>query len=113
MLGVDRRSFLDTEKVRWHGSHDVAGEFLVIDTKGITHLMKEASYGVGTDKHTEVAQSHGNLVGRSPGPLQASDGIASSIVFEKELDQCDDVGGFFSTRLRPPPERRVRPVVTF
>lgn len=91
----------------------VGGEFLVIDAQGIAHLMEEAGYGVGTDDNTEVAQSHGNLVGSSPGPLQASDGIASRIVFEKELDQGDDVGGFFSTRLRPPPERRVRPVVTF
>ena len=92
---------------------DVGWEFLVIDAQGIAHLMEEAGDGVETDDNTEVAQSHGNLVGSSPGPLQASDGIASRIVFEKELDQCDDVGGFFSTRLRPPPERRVRPVVTF
>ena len=92
---------------------EVSGELLVIDAQGIAHLMEEAGYGVGTDDNTEVAQSHGNLVGSSPGPLQASDGIASRIVFEKELDQGDDVGGFFSTRLRPPPERRVRPVVTF
>jgi hypothetical protein len=85
----------------------------VIDPQGIAHLMKEASNGVGTDDHAEVAQSHGNLVGSPPGPLQTGDGIASRIVFEQELDQCDDVGGFFSTRLRPPPERRVPPVVTF
>ena len=50
---------------------------------------------------------HGDLVGSAPGPLQPGDGIASSVVFEQKLDQCDDVGGFFSTRLRPPPERRV------
>ena len=92
---------------------EVGGEFLAIDAERIAHLMEEASYGVGTDDNAEVAQRHGNLVGSSPGPLQASDGIASGIVFEKELDQCDDVGGFFSTRLRPPPVRRVRPVVTF
>jgi hypothetical protein len=65
---------------------DVGGEFLVIDAQGIAHLMEEAGYGVGTNDNTEVAQSHGNLVGSSPGPLQASDGIASRIVFEKELD---------------------------
>ena len=75
--------------------------------------MKKASHGVGTDDHTEVAQSHGNLVGSSPRPLQARDRIAGGIVFEQKLDQCDDVGGFFSTGLRPPPERRVRPGVTF
>jgi hypothetical protein len=75
--------------------------------------MEKAGDGVGTDDHTEVAQSQGDLVGRSPGPLQARDRIADGIVFEEKLDQGDDVGGFFSTRMRPPPERRVRPGVTF
>ena len=62
---------------------------------------------------TEVAQRHGNLFRRLPRPLQAGDGITGSIVFEQELDQRDDVGGFFWTDLRPPPERRMRPGVTF
>ena len=92
---------------------EVGGEFFVIDAQGIAHLMEETSDGIGTDEDTEVAQRHGDLVGSSPGPLQPSDGIAGRVVFEQELDQRDDVGGFFSTRLRPPPERRVRPVVTF
>ena len=34
---------------------EVGGELLVIDAQGIAHLMEEASYGVGTDDHTEVA----------------------------------------------------------
>jgi hypothetical protein len=75
--------------------------------------MEKASHGVGTDNHTEVTQSHGNLVGSSPGPLQARDRIAGGIEFEQKLNQRDDVGGFFSIRLRPPPERRVRPGATF
>ena len=91
----------------------VGGEFLVIDAQGIAHLMEETGDGVGTDDDTEVSQRHGNLVGSSPGPLQPGDGIAGGVVFQQELDQGDDVGGFFSTDLRPPPERRVRPAVTF
>ena len=71
----------------------VGGKFLVIDAEGIAHLMEETSDGVGTDDDTEVTQRHGNLVGSSPGPLQPSDGIASGVVFEQELDQRDDVGG--------------------
>ena len=91
----------------------VGGDFLVIDAQGITHLVEETSDGVGTYDDTEVAQRHGNLVGSSPRPLQPGDGIADGVVFEQELDQRDDVGGFFSTGLRPPPERRVRPVDIF
>jgi len=75
--------------------------------------VEQASDGFGTDDDTEVSQGHGNLFGSAPGPLQSCDGIAGSVVFEQELDQGDDVGGFFSTRMRPPPERRVRPVDTF
>ncbi len=86
---------------------------LAIDAQRIAHLMEETSDGVGTDEHAEVTQRHGDLVGSSPGPLQPGDGIAGGIVFEQELDQPDDIGGFFSIRWRPPPERRVRPVDTF
>jgi hypothetical protein len=75
--------------------------------------MEEASDGVGTDDDTEVTQRQGNLVGSSPGPLQPRDGVAGGVVFEQKFDQGDDVGGCFSIRLRPPPERRVRPIVAF
>ena len=75
--------------------------------------MEKTSDGVGANTYAEVAQRHGNLIRGAPRPLQPGDGIASGIVFEQELDQRDDVGGFFSTGLRPPPERRVRPVDTF
>ena len=61
---------------------EVGGELLVIDPKRIAHLMEEAGNGVGTDDDTEVSQRHGNLVGSSPGPLQASDGIAGGVVFQ-------------------------------
>ena len=91
----------------------VGREFLVVEAEGIAHLMEETSDGVGTDDNAEVIERPGNLVRSSPGPLQASDGIAGGIVFEQELDQGDDVGVFFSTGLRPPPEWRVRPVVTW
>jgi hypothetical protein len=81
----------------------------VIDAQGIAHLVEKTSDGVGANPDTEVAQRPGNFIGSAPRPLQPGDGIAGSVVFEQELDQCDDVGGFFSTGLRPPPERRVRP----
>ena len=61
---------------------EVGGEFLVIDAQGIAHLMEEASDGVGADDDTEVTQRHGNLVGRSPGPLQPGDGISGGVVFK-------------------------------
>ena len=88
------------------------GEFLAIDAQGIAHLMEQAAHRVRTDADAEIAQSQGHFGAGSAGPLQAGDGIAGSIVFEQEFDQGDDVGGFFSTGLRPPPERRVRPGVT-
>jgi hypothetical protein len=75
--------------------------------------MEQPRDGVWADGDTEVRQRRGNLVGSSPGPLQPSDGVAGRVVFQQVLDQDDDVGGFFSTRLRPPPERRMRPVMTF
>ncbi len=82
----------------------VGREFLVIEAEGIAHLMEETSDGVGTDDNAEVIERPGNLVRSSPGPLQAGDGIAGGIVFQQELDQGEEVGVFFSTGLRPPPE---------
>lgn len=64
----------------------VGGEFLVIDPKGIAHLMEEAGDGVGANEDTEVTQRHGNLGGGSPRPLQAGDGVTGGVVFEQELD---------------------------
>jgi len=91
----------------------VGGEFLMIYAQGIAHLVKKTSDSVGAHSDPEVAQRDGNLLRSAPRPLHTSDGIAGGVVFEQELDQGDDVGGFFSTGLRPPPERRVRPVDTF
>lgn len=91
----------------------VGREFLVIHTQGVAHLMEQAGDGVGTDGDAEVAERQGNLGGCSTGPFQAGDGITSSVVVEKKSDQGEDVGGFFSIGLRPPPDRRVRPRDTF
>jgi len=66
----------------------------MIHTQGIS-LMKKPRDGVGADGDTEVLQSHGNLLGSSPRPLQPLDGVAGRVVFQQELDQDDDVGDFF------------------
>jgi len=60
----------------------VGGEFLVIDSQGIAHLMEETGDSVGADDDTEVAQCHGHLGRRPPRPLQAGDGITGGVVFE-------------------------------
>ena len=64
----------------------VGGESLLIDAKGITHLMEETSDRVGTDDDAEVTQCPGNLVRSSPGPLQTRDGVTGGVVFQQELD---------------------------
>jgi hypothetical protein len=64
----------------------IGGEFLVIDAKGIAHLMEETSDRVGTDDDAEVSQRPGNLVRRSPRPLQTRNGVTGGVVFQQELD---------------------------
>jgi hypothetical protein len=78
---------------------EIRGKLLVIDTQGVSHLMEEPGDGIGADDDTEVCQRHGYLVGSSSGPLQPRDGIAGRVVFEQELDQDDDVEGFFFSPL--------------
>ena len=64
----------------------VGGEFVVIDAKGIAHLMEEAGDGAGANQDTEVTQRHGHLGGGSSRPLQARHGVTGGVVFEQELD---------------------------
>jgi hypothetical protein len=64
----------------------IGGEFLVIDAQGIAHLMEETSDRVGTDDDAEVSQRPGNLVRRSPLPLQTRNGVTGGVVFQQELD---------------------------
>jgi len=90
----------------------VGGDLLLIEPQRIAHLAKETRDGVGTDDDAEVAEGDGYLISSSPGPLEPSDRIAGSIVFEQKLDQRDYFGVFFSVALRPPPDWRMRPVVT-
>jgi len=65
--------------------------------------MEEPSDRIGADGDAEIGQRQSDLVGRSPGPFQPGDRVAGGVVFQQELDQENDVGGFFSSRLRPPP----------
>ena len=90
----------------------VSGKLLVIDPQRIAHLVEETRDGVGTDDDAEVAERDGYLIGSSTGPLEPSDRIAGGVVFEQKLDQCNYFGVFFSVGLRPPPDWRMRPVVT-
>ena len=106
-----RRS-LNVEKLLVAIRTGVGGELLVIDAERIAHLMEQPGDGIGADRDPEVAERHGDFGGRAAGPFQAGDGIAGGVVFQQELDQGDDVGRFFSTGLRPPPTRRVRPGAT-
>ncbi len=64
----------------------IGGEFLVIDPKGIAHLMEETSDRVGANQDTEVIQRQGHLGGGSSRPLQTRDGVAGGVVFQQELD---------------------------
>lgn len=73
------------------------GEFLVIDSKRITHLMQETGDGVGADDDPEVDQRHGDLRRGPAGPLQTRDRAAGGVIFEQEFDQRNDAGGLFST----------------
>src|SRR2546426_896445 len=88
----------------------VGGELLLIDTERIAHLLEEPRDGVGTDRDAEVAECHRHFSGRAAGPFHASDGIAGGIVFQQELDQGDDVGGFFFPRVPPATPRPARPL---
>jgi len=64
----------------------VGGEVLVIDAKGIAHLMEETGDGVGANQDPEVTQRHCHLGGGSSRPLQTRDGVTGGVVFEQELD---------------------------
>jgi hypothetical protein len=64
----------------------VGGEFLMIDPKGIAHLMQEAGDGTGANQDPEICERHGNLGGGSPRPLHPGDGIPGGVVFQQELD---------------------------
>jgi len=64
----------------------IGGEFLVVDPKGIAHLMEEAGDGAGANQDTEVTQRHGHLGGGSSRPLQTGDGVTGGVVFQQELD---------------------------
>ena len=64
----------------------VGGELLVIDAKGIAHLMEETGDGAGANQDTEVTQRHGHLGGGSSRPLQTRNRITGGVVFEQELD---------------------------
>jgi len=73
----------------------VGGKLLVIDAQRIAQVMEQAGDGVRAHPDPEVSERHGDLGGGSPRPLQAGDGIPGGIVFEQELDQGEEVGGFF------------------
>jgi len=91
-----------------------AGSSVIINNSGGT----TAFFAATTAGNATIINSLGGIVqfgdsgGCLVGPSNAGDGIAGSVVFQKDLDGLDYFGRFFSTGLRPAPDCRTRPTST-
>jgi len=90
----------------------IGGELFLVHAERIPHAIEQPGDGVGTDRDPEVAEGQRDFAGGAAGPFHAGDGIAAGVVFQQVLDERYEVGGFFSTGMRPPPTRRVRASAT-
>jgi hypothetical protein len=90
----------------------VGGDLFAVGAQGETHLVEKTRDGVGRNGNTDLLEDFGDLVGRLAGPLQPRDGVSGGVVLQKDLDDLDYFGRFFSTRLRPAPALRARPTST-
>ena len=90
----------------------VGGNGFAIHAQGKIHIVKQPRHGIGGDLDVELPQEFGDSGRRLVGPSNAGDGIAGSVVFQKDLDGLDYFGRFFSTGLRPAPGCRIRPTST-
>ena len=90
----------------------VGGDLLAVDAQREIHLIEKTSDRIGRDRDVDLLQNLGDLFRGLAGPLQSRDGISGRIVLQKNLDDFDYFGRFFSTGLRPAPALRARSTST-
>lgn len=90
----------------------VGGDLLAVDAQREIHLIEKTSDRIGRDRDVDLLENLGDLFRGLAGPLQSRDGISSRIVLQKNFDDFDYFGRFFSTGLRPAPALRARSTST-
>ena len=90
----------------------VGGDLLAVDAQREVHLVQKTSDRIGRDRDVDLLENLGDLFRGLAGPLQSRDWISGRIVLQKNFDDFDYFGRFFSTGLRPPPVLRVRSTST-
>ena len=90
----------------------VGGDLLAVDAQREIHLVEQPSDRIGRVRDIDLPENLGDLLRRLAGPLQSGDGISCGVMLQKDLDSIDYFGRFFSTRLRPAPALRARPIST-
>ena len=68
---------------------EVGGELFPVGAERVVHLMEQTGDRAGGDGDAVLLEQVGDLAGGATGPLQASDGIASGVVVEQDLESGD------------------------